>query len=330
MVKKFRKSINRFYKFTKKNKFKTIVIVFLSFLLLSGIVYLIYYLPGISKNTKSVGESTVLKINPPYTEEMRKRDEATRRINEAQMAIDTAPYVFSKTDLVPLVEKYRTTISTLSSHFLEPVDCLVNSYNQEKPYVIDIDPKRISDQKVLAFANEITNHEFSDELVYYDRDGSTKIDYQGETSKHTVSFDSICKRNNIYFFAFNSFGKKTHIGGGGSPPSHFAFSDGLGNLTILEKQTVAHIKLPQDPESDLTFTTGIAYYGCRGIYAANDLEVLFECGGGDGPVGAGGLYLLDLNSKTSNEKVFCENSSVSKYLTQCFNEDGVAYFQELN
>jgi hypothetical protein len=261
---------------------------------------------------------------------MRQWDEKTRTRITEQNAIATAPYVFSTIDLVPLAEQYHITITSLSPRFLEPVECLVNSYNNEKPPTINIDPERISDENVLSYTNEISNHEFSDESVYYDIDGSTKVANEGEKSKHTVTFESICRLNNIYFFTFNSYGEKTHIGGGGSAPSRIAFSDGLGNLTILEKQNSKHIELPQTTDSYLTTTTGIAYYGCRQIYAANNLEVLYGCGGGDGPVSAGGLFLLNLDSKTSVEKVFCEYSSASKYKTQCFNEDSQVYYQELN
>lgn len=331
-MKKVRKSINQLYKFAKKNRHKINIVFFLaSILFLGAVAYKLYSFPKIISNKlEQVSTRTITATPRPYTEEMRKWDQETRVRNAEQKAITSAPYVFKKNDLTQLSESYHITISTLSPSFLEPVECLVNSFNNEKPPTINIDPERISDNTVLFFANEISNHEFSDEFVYYDIDGSIKIANEGEKSKHTVTFESICRLNNIYFFAFNSYGEKTHIGGGGSSPSRFAFSDRLGDLTILEKQNSKHVELPKTTDSTLTTTTGVAYYGCRQIYAANNLEVLYGCGGGDGPASAGGLFLLNLSSKTSVEKVFCEHSLASKYATLCFNENGQVYYQKLN
>lgn len=317
MLKSIRKKISQLHNTTRKQRLR---IVF--FFLLSVIVFLVIaYILFRTISTPSNAQKT------------KQRDEAAKAIKAERNASAAAPYVFQRIDLSQPSERYHIAIDTLSPRLLEPVECLVNSYTNEKSPTINIDSKRISDKKVLAFANEINNHEFSDEYTYYDIDDSIKVANKGEKSKHTVTFDSICKLKDVYFFTFNSYGEKTHIGGGGSAPSHFAFSDELGHLTILEKHASTHIDLSSVnlPDYDsLTSTTGIAYYGCREIYTANNLEVVIGCSGGDGPASAGGLFLLDLNNKESVEKVFCEYSSANKYATVCFNENGEVYYQELN
>ena len=98
----------------------------------------------------------------------------------------------------------------------------------------------------------------------------------------------------------------------------------------------SHLTLPPlQPNEDrteeysgLTTTSSIAYYSCSRIYATNGTEALVGCGGGDGPAGGSGIFLVNLSNQNTQEKAFCLSNP--KYSKRCFNDSGMVYKQEFN
>lgn len=147
---------------------------------------------------------------------------------------------------------------------------------------------------------------------------------KGERSIHQVTFNQICKDDLGYYFIFESLGEKTRIGGGGSAPSHFAYTDFDGELHIIER-IPANIKSNIDVPS--TYGKGAAYYGCRKIYATNEIEYLIGCGGGDGPAGMSQVFVFRLSDESMHEKAICYYGPESRKI--CFNRNGEKYYENI-
>ncbi|MBI2326784.1 hypothetical protein HYU92_00545 [Candidatus Curtissbacteria bacterium] len=102
----------------------------------------------------------------------------------------------------------------------------------------------------------------------------------------------------------------------------------------MEEHEFVDIKLPtrENPEDFTipTSTTSIAYWGCRGILAVDNLGVFITCGGGDGGAASSSIVRIDLQTYNYIEKAFCNFSAVTKYKEVCYKQNGEIYHSVLN
>lgn len=249
----------------------------------------------------------------------------------------TYPLNFVPVNLSSVNSYFGINVATQASGSVEPVMCLDKLNKDVNDYVDLSNPGvRSKDPNISKLAKLIESYQYSDEEWYADETGKVIRTNQGKTSSREIAYSSICKLNGIYFFSYSGFGPTVHVGGGGTEPSHFAFSDGLGNITVIDNivSKSVHITLPKpkysDDISEPTSTSGIAYYSCGDIIAANNLEVLIRCGGGDGPAGGVGIFLVNLADKSVREKVFCFSNAAGNYSKVCYRQNGERYIEEIN
>jgi hypothetical protein len=286
------------------------------------------------KNISVSTTSLTTKVLPTYSPERKKQDEEITKINESVKSGSEGLLTFNLKNNNAINSQYHVNISTLTKGSVEAVTCLTVKDNIYAN-LVNVD-KRTDDINIPRFTKQIESYKYSDELSYTYQDGRIVTENKGKTSLRVISYSAVCKLNNQYFFLYSGSGPTVHVGGGGSEPSHFAFTDGMGNVIIFDNviSHAAHIQLPKsnDPNdySIPTSTTNVAYYGCNEILAANDLEVIIRCGGGDGPSSAGSIFRVDLGNRTILEKAFCSFTGVGKYAQLCYDENGVKYYEQFN
>lgn len=206
---------------------------------------------------------------------------------------------------------------------------------------------------LLRYSKEIAAHQYSDERqVQNDKGQIIAVEHKGEKSGREIFYNSVCRSKTLYYFMYNTLPLKTGFfyqlkqklgmavkaAGGMREPSNFAYSTPDGTLVIMENfpPVNSHLTLPSvssekdrvEEYSGLTTTNSIAYYNCSNIYATNGSEVLVSCGGGDGPAGGSGVFLVTLKNQNTKEKAFCLGNP--KYKKICFNEYGAVYKKIFN
>lgn len=272
---------------------------------------------------------------PTYSPERRAQDARISEQNRHFREGSEGPLVFIEQDLTQINERFHLDITKLATPSASPISCL-GVIDNEFSTLLNVD-ERIDNDFVKEYITEIESHLFSDENKLYldDSLSSYTVENKGERSIHKVTFNQICKDNNRYFFIFDSYGEKTHIGGGGSEPTHFAYTNYLGDLVIIENiiSSMRLIQLPPSEDDGYSVpnkTNSIAYYGCRRVYASSNNEVLIGCGGGDGPASGGGVFSFNFTNNKGIEKSFCASNGAGKYSLICFDENGDKYVEELN
>jgi hypothetical protein len=312
-----------------KNRILTEVIVITLGLMVVFIILFARHKPNIIKR-QNYTVSTITAFQQKTVENTEQID-SEKEFNEKLDQERKTPLTYVLKDRSGFNQKFHLELTSLAQ--VQPVSCLTVEGNEYSNF-LNV-RSRTSDQNIIKFTQEIESHKYSNEMhVLDEQSGKKYIENEGKSSTREIDYEEICKINESYFFIFSGSGSTVHVGGGGSAPSHFAYSDKLGKLTILENIPSGFINLPlseEVKESQIPIPTNhMAYYGCRHIYAANNSEVLIGCGGGDGPASGGGIFLINLTNGSMKEKVYCDHSSASKYSTLCFNEAGKIYYQELN
>lgn len=261
---------------------------------------------------------------PTYSPERRALDARLTKDNVHRREGSEGPLVFIEQDLKQVNESFHLDITKLASPYASPVSCL-GVVDNEHSNLLNVEG-RIDNSLVKRYITDIESHLFSDETTLYNADSMTifSIENEGERSIHQVTFNQICKDDLGYYFIFESLGEKTRIGGGGSAPSHFAYTDFDGELHIIER-IPANIKSNIDVPS--TYGKGAAYYGCRKIYATNEIEYLIGCGGGDGPAGMSQVFVFRLSDESMHEKAICYYGPESRKI--CFNRNGEKYYENI-
>lgn len=299
--------------FPKKVTKKHILISFFIFALLSFLSFLVYN-----------------KISPTFTRggAIYTRDIFGRIIEAEQVpsksgyqAPKPLPYVPPTEPVyfqeVNTEEQLKSFYKDASQVFVEtplPFTCLNEVENLDN---------RVKDDYLLGQIRKIENFRFSDEIKLLYEDGHTQIENKGERSVRTVTFLSVCKTNTHYFFLFQSYGPKVHIGGGGSEPTHFAYTDLNNNFVLIEEPSIANKSIKAPGEYG-----GVPYYGCRTFYGFTENYAYYSCGGGDGPGGAGSLFQINLGTKRIIEKDYCQFgiSAADENYVSCYDENSKQYY----
>lgn len=271
----------------------------------------------------------------------RKNFKANHKVSNTQTyttprPIPTSELKFETVNLDYAKDYNFPDLNTLTTKPVQSIECLVDSdsisgeplYNPET---------RSSDIQVRELIIQIENHLYSDEAKYKDTKGKIYIENKGEKSKKKITYNKICKSGNIYFSLFEIYGPKIHIGGGGSAPSNLGYLSDAGKFFVKERidRDSEYIQIPSsvdgEPNPGHSVTTnGSAYYGCRKVLAANTLELVILCGGGDGPSGSLSIFVYNFMTKKLVEKVACLKSGAGKYGQVCYNEKGNVYFIQEN
>lgn len=234
------------------------------------------------------------------------------------------PLVFKTFDTKKLFEEgFYASETKLMGQKSEVLDCITDEEN----YVLVDLQKRTDDKYLLSLVAKINNYEFSDEITYKTEDGVYMVENKGEKSKRDVKYLMVCKTKTNYFLTFSSFGPKVHVGGGGSEPTHFAYADLLGNITIIEH--------PANEAKRITVSssTNTAYFGCRQIAGANQDYAYLSCGGGDGCCSSGSIFLINLKTRQTQERAFCEHGLTEKGdqgKISCYNYQNALYYSKID
>lgn len=185
--------------------------------------------------------------------------------------------------------------------------------------------KWLSNEKIEGLIHKLEDYEFSDQYESMTENGIVTIYNEGLRSKKNILYNTFCKNNDYYFVLFItenipgvSDTPNADYGGGWEPQaSLLVFNDQIFKVYeyIPDNSKRIEVKRPEN--------WGMPYYSCRQLLGTYGQNVIFTCGGGDGPGGGVELYELNLSNNVMVQKAFCWNMFGE---TSCHNEKGERYF----